>query len=226
MRLNERGEPVYGERDRPDLAAMRAIGRPFWLAGSFGTPQRLREALEAGATGVQVGTAFAFCEESGLEPALRRHILDMARRGEIDVRTDPRASPAGFPFKVLHLPGSVSETAVYQQRSRVCDLGYLRHAYRRDDGTLGWRCPAEPIEAWTAKDGSFEETTGRKCVCNGLLANVGLAQVRRSGHAELPLVTTGDELAHLAAHFGSDADPGYSARDVIDYLLAPLPAAI
>ena len=66
MVLSEKGEAVYGERDRVDLEKIRQIGVPFWLAGSYGTPEKIVEALELGATGVQVGTAFAFCEESGL----------------------------------------------------------------------------------------------------------------------------------------------------------------
>src|SRR5690606_11291904 len=69
--LNRAGEPIYSDRDDPDLAAMRAIGAPFWLAGSYGHPSRLCYAREQGAVGVQVGTAFAFCQESGLSPQLK-----------------------------------------------------------------------------------------------------------------------------------------------------------
>ncbi len=32
------GQPVYGGKDEADLAAMVAIGLPFWLAGGYGTP--------------------------------------------------------------------------------------------------------------------------------------------------------------------------------------------
>ena len=66
--VNDRGEPVYGERDVPDLAVFRSLGVPFWLAGSYGSSEHVIEALAAGAAGVQVGTAFAFCDESALEP--------------------------------------------------------------------------------------------------------------------------------------------------------------
>ena len=37
MVLNEAGEPVYGERDVVDLAKIRELGLPFWLAGGFVT---------------------------------------------------------------------------------------------------------------------------------------------------------------------------------------------
>jgi nitronate monooxygenase len=66
LQLNEAGEPIYGERDKVDLAKMRELELPFWLAGGYGSAEKLREALATGATGVQVGTSFAFCVESGL----------------------------------------------------------------------------------------------------------------------------------------------------------------
>jgi len=31
--LSASGEPVYGPRDEVDLARLRALGLPFWLAG-------------------------------------------------------------------------------------------------------------------------------------------------------------------------------------------------
>ena len=67
LQLTPDGEPQYGERDVPDLEAIRGLGLPFWLAGSYAEPDRLLEALEMGAAGIQVGTAFAFCEESGFQ---------------------------------------------------------------------------------------------------------------------------------------------------------------
>ncbi|NLE38673.1 MAG: nitronate monooxygenase, partial [Pirellulaceae bacterium] len=117
---NDRGEPVYGERDVPDLAVFRSLGVPFWLAGSYGSSEHVIEALAAGAAGVQVGTAFAFCDESALEPDVKRRTIEMCRRGQCDVFTDSAASPAGFPFKVLRLDGSLSDVEVYEARRRVC----------------------------------------------------------------------------------------------------------
>ncbi|MEK7384945.1 MAG: nitronate monooxygenase, partial [candidate division NC10 bacterium] len=135
--LNERGEPVYGERDVVDLEKIRALGLPFWLAGSYGHPERLRAARAVGAAGVQVGTAFAFCEESGLAPELKAAVLEWVQRGQADVFTDPLASASGFPFKVVSVERTLSEAEVYAHRPRLCDLGYLRHVYKRPDGSLG-----------------------------------------------------------------------------------------
>lgn len=218
--LDERGQPTYGERDRVDLQAMRDLGVPFWLAGAAHTPAALREAVAAGAAGVQVGTLFAFCEESGLDTELKEAARDRARSGTADVFTDPAASPTGFPFKVLALPGTLSDAATYAARTRRCDLGYLRQAYRTEDGGIGYRCAAEPVADHVAKGGRAEDTIGRKCLCNALMANVGLAQTQPDGAIEPPLVTSGDDVAALAPLLAR-GPAGYTAADVVDYLLGP-----
>jgi nitronate monooxygenase len=218
LHLSASGEPVYGERDEIDLAKMRELPVPFWLAGGRGTREGLRHALDAGAAGIQVGTAFAFCEESGLDKRYKALLLRKAADGTSRVFTDPVASPTGFPFKVADLEGSLSKEDAYLARTRVCDLGYLREAYRREDGSVGLRCPAEPAPAYVVKGGSDEETHGRKCLCNALTANIGLAQVRRDGAVELPLITSGDDLAEIRSFLPSGAS-SYSASDVVTRLL-------
>jgi nitronate monooxygenase len=214
----EQGQPVYGPRDEVDLAKIRALGLPFWLAGSYATPQRLRQAQSEGAAGIQVGTAFAFCKESGMDPAIRERVIGHARNRGAGVFTDPLASPTGFPFKVVQLERTLSEAGVYEARERRCDLGYLRELYRRDDGSLGYRCPGEPVEDYLRKGGQLEATHGRKCVCNGLLATVGIGQCH-DGWVEPAIVTAGDDLQGLA-RLMPDGLGSYSAADVVAYLLA------
>ncbi len=222
LQVNDLGEPVYGTRDEVDLATFRELGVPFWLAGSFGNPAGLRAAQAQGAAGVQVGTVFAYCDESGLDAAIKRKVLEGARRGEVRVFTDPVASPTGFPFKVVRLPGTMSEPEVYRARARICDLGYLRSAYRQPDGAVGYRCASEPESAFIKKGGTMDETLGRKCVCNGLMADVGMAQVRPGGAEELPLVTSGDAVAEIAALLPADRIT-YTAANAVSYLLGHQP---
>jgi len=222
MELDETGQPIYGPRDIPDLAVFRDLGLPFWLAGSYGDPEQLTHALAEGAQGVQVGTAFAFCDESGLAPELREATIKLSLEGKARIYTDPLASPTGFPFKVLQMAGTVSEQSDYEARPRICDLGYLRTPYRKEGGGVGYRCASEPIEDYLKKGGELEETVGRKCVCNGLLATIGLAQVQKVGGKELPLVTSGDEVAQLAKYVPA-GQTSYSASDVIDFLLRDVP---
>lgn len=218
VRLDERGQPIYGEKDVPDLGVFRELDLPFWLAGGYGEPDQVVAALEEGAAGVQVGTAFAYCEESGFAPDIKRRVLELSRLGMARVRTDAIASPTGFPFKVVELDGTLEDPVLYERRKRICDLGYLRHAYRREDGSVGWRCPSEPVDDYVRKGGSVEETLGRKCLCNALMANIGLAQVQRDGSVEPPLVTSGDDVARVARFLEPGRDT-YAAADVVAYLL-------
>ncbi len=222
LQLTADGEPLYGERDSADLEKIKALGLPFWLAGSYGRPGKLKEALDLGATGVQVGTAFAFCEEGGVDPELKRLAFQLSREKKLRVFTDPKASPTGFPFKVASMPGTISEQDLYEHRDRVCDLGYLRRLYRRADGSLGYRCPSEPIDAFLKKGGKEEDTIGRKCICNSLPATVGFGQVRDNGHLELPIVTGGDDLANISDYLTPEAE-SYTAADVVRVLLAGIP---
>ena len=223
--LTREGEPIYGDRDVPNLEAIKALGRPFWLAGSYARPERVVEALQVGAAGVQVGTAFAYCEESSLDSELKRRVLEAARAGKAEVFTDPVASSTGFPFKVVRLEGTLSEEAVYQERPRICDLAYLRRAYKTEDGSLGWRCPSGPLKDYLRKGGQEEDTFGRKCICNALMANIGLGQVRRGGEHEKPLVTSGNDAADVSRLLKVGAS-SYSACDVIEYLLSGLNAPL
>ncbi|MCM2375157.1 nitronate monooxygenase [Aporhodopirellula aestuarii] len=220
MQLNKCGEPIYGKRDAVDLDAIAAIGLPFWLAGSYGSPDAVRQALATGASGVQVGTAFAFSNESGLLSSIKHRVIKDCKSGSLDVLTDPLASPTGFPFKVLQMEGTVSEESIYQERRRLCDLGFLRQAYRKPDGATGWRCPGEPTGSYVAKGGDIANCAGRKCVCNGLVANIGLAQRRRDGSVEPALVTCGDDVQSIVQFLATPDATEYSAPDVVRHLLS------
>ncbi|NNJ70496.1 MAG: hypothetical protein HKP10_04325 [Kiritimatiellales bacterium] len=112
----------------------------------------------------------------------------------------------------------MSEASVYQHRRRVCDVGFLRQPYRRPDGKIGYRCPAEPVAAYVAKGGREEDAVGRKCLCNALAANIGMPQHLSDGTSEKCLVTMGDDLAGIG-RFCSPESTDYSAADVIRVML-------
>ncbi|HEV2372653.1 MAG TPA: nitronate monooxygenase [Streptosporangiaceae bacterium] len=219
LTLDDDGQPCYGPRDDPDLARLAALGLPFWLGGSYGTPARFRSAVAAGAAGVQVGTLFALSNESGLGPGLRSQLLDQVRNSTLRVHTDPVASPTGFPFKVARLLGTLAEAEHYQARPRLCDVGHLRVPYLRPDGALGYRCPGEPVHMYVRKGGDASATAGRACLCNALLANVGLGQTRRvNGYTEEPLVTLGSGLDGVRAML-EEHPAGWSAAQAVTWLL-------
>lgn len=216
---NERGEPIYGEKDAVDLSRFRKMELPFWLAGGYGSPEKLREAIQEGAAGIQVGTAFAFCDQSGFDPALRQQVVDQVLAGKAEVLTSSTVSPTGFPFKVVGVPGTASSSDVYQERGRVCDIGYLRHIYQDETGKVGYRCPAEPVDAYVRKGGEIEDTEGRVCLCNQLGSAAGMAQLRGGEYREPSIVTSGDDLPQIV-RFIPKGKTHYSADDVLDSLLS------
>jgi nitronate monooxygenase len=218
LQLNDAGEPVYGAKDEVDLTKMCELDVPFWLAGSYGHAGKLQEALAAGAAGVQVGTLFAFCEESGLDITIKSRVMEQVREGRVEVFTDPYVSASGFPFKVLQLEDTMSSSEMMSARSRLCDLGYLRTVYKQDDGVLGFRCPGEPVEQYVRKGGKADEACGRKCLCNGLLSAITLPQRQRSGYVEPPIVTAGDDVISIA-RLCVGGRQIYTAADVIHDLL-------
>lgn len=218
LTIDDHGEPIYGEKDEIDLEKIQALGLPFWLAGSYGSPEKIQEALNVGAAGVQIGTPFAFCDESGIQTALKRDVIQKVLNDEIDVKTDAKASPTGFPFKVVNLDGTLSQEDQYQERPRICDLGYLRTPFMSKEGKVGYRCPSEPKEDYQRKEGDLQQTEGRKCLCNGLFSNIGLGQLQKTGYLEKPLLTSGKELS-VIKQFVKDGQLSYSAEDVINCLV-------
>lgn len=224
MQLDDDGDPVYAARDIADLSKIDELGLPFWLAGGYSTPEHVATARRAGAQGVQCGTVFALCEESGLRPDLRRRLLSGIASSTLTVRNDPRASPTGFPFKVASLEGTVAKEETYHARPRLCDLSYLRTPYERENGTIGYRCASEPVDAYLKKGGKFEETVGRKCLCNGLMADIGLGQERKDGYVEQPAVTLGQDLAGARELLAAYPD-GWDAAAAVRWLAGGVSAA-
>ena len=216
--LDDAGDPVYGPKDEADLAKIAALGLPFWLAGAYASPEQVAAALAAGAAGVQIGTLFAMAAESGLRPDLRARLLAGLKAGTLDVRNDPLASPTGFPFKVAELADTLSDPARYAARERICDLGYLRTPVEREDGSISYRCASEPAHMYLKKGGKETELAGRKCLCNALMANVGLGQVRRGGYVEEAAVTLGQDLTGARQLLGVHPD-GWTARQAVEWLV-------
>ncbi len=217
LKLNEHGEPIYGDRDEVDLEKMKQLGLPFWLGGGYGSPEKFVEALDLGAAGIQVGTVFALSHESGMADWIKEALFEQVLNEDAAVRTSPVVSPTGYPFKVAQLEDTLSDPEIYASRPRICNQGFLRQAYKREDGTLGYRCPAGPSDQYVAQGGEIEDTEGRVCLCNNLLATAGVSILRQDGYREPPIVTIGDDLPGVVRLI-KPGRAGYSAREVLDYL--------
>jgi nitronate monooxygenase len=214
--VDDKGNPQYGERDMVDFEVLNGLGKPYWVGGGVTSADDVHDAFSLGATGVQVGTLFAYCDESGMDVDLRRRVLDEIRTGSLSVKTSLHASSTGYPFKVAAVSGTVSDATVYAERERKCDLGYLREAYLKPNGSLGYRCTAEPVDAFIRKGGALEATDDTTCLCNGLMSTCGLGQYRADGHREPPIVTSGDSINDIRQLLGDRQS--YTARDVIAHL--------
>jgi len=87
------------------------------------------------------------------------------------------------------------------------------------DGTVGFRCPAEPVNLYAAKGGDPAVTAGRVCICNALVATTGLPQVRAGRHVEPAIITMGDDVMGAVRFLPPDAT-SYTASDVVRTLLS------
>jgi nitronate monooxygenase len=217
LQLDKDGQPIYGERDKINFEKFQILGVPFWLAGSFASPEGLAKARELGASGIQAGTIFAFAEESGIEFDLKQRAIMVIRNGLASVFTSPTASPTGFPFKILDLMGTLIEKSLYTSRKRVCSLGYLREAVWLDEKIV-FRCPAEPVADYIHKGGCVADTIDCMCVCAGLCATVDARE------GEIPLVTAGDDLSGVLECIMANYHPfrvwavKYTALDAVQYI--------
>jgi nitronate monooxygenase len=94
----------------------------------------------------------------------------------------------------------------------------LRETYRTPEGQIDYRCAGEPVSVYVSKGGKAEDTAGKRCLCNALLATIGHPQVRNGNLTEPGVVTSGNDLATLGRFLPTDK-PSYEAADVIAKLL-------
>lgn len=213
------GEPIYGPKDIADIEKMKKLGLPFWLAGTYGSPERVKAALNQGAAGVQVGTLFAISNHSGFSGKTRKQLLDKLKSNSLEIKTDVKASPTSFPIKIAKLEGHTSTSEGFAARPKLCDLGYLREPAISETGRTIYRCPSEPDDQFIKKGGAAEDIDGRKCLCNGLMANIGLPQARKDGYVEAPIVTLGSDIEGAKVLLKSHPD-GYGADEAVNWLLS------
>ena len=131
-------------------------------------------------------------------------------------------SPTGSPFKVVQLENTLANEAVYADWRRLCDLGLLQQrglSKPAADGTrrLFQRCPAAPVDDFVNKRGLPINTESRRCLCNGLLACVGLGQIATQGE-EPAIVTLGNHLDGIRRLSRQGQSP-YWVRDVVTDIL-------
>ena len=211
-RRDERGDYVYGPEDVADLDAVAAIGLPFWIAGGWGHPEKLKSAQGRWRPHLQVGTLFALAAESAMEPTVRRRVLDLVWHRDLEVVSHATASPSTYPFKVALVPGTLGDPAVYEARERICNIGHLR-GWRPNGSNPVGLCPADAENCFIRAGGAPWRTRGSMCLCNSLLATRGLGQP-----GEPAVVTLGD-ITSVRSLQSKLKRMDYSAREAVDFLL-------
>lgn len=201
----------YGPKDLVNFEKMRDLWLPYWLAGSYASPEGLEKAYELGAVGIQAGSIFALSRESGMRLDLKQEVINKALDGTLEIKTDFLASPTGFPFKVANISGTMADTLISWTRKRVCDECALREPYRINEDKIGYRCASEPEKDYVDKWGIPSNTRWRLCLCNGLAAAAGLKD------EEVPIVTLGDDTSFVNKLVQRPWEI-YSAKDAVKYL--------
>lgn len=213
-----RNKVSFGEADDVDsyFDKVRNLGVPVYVAGAGSSREDFQEWIGRGAYGMQVGSRFALCAESGMRDDLKREIIGRNAAGEGEVLTSNRLSSTGYPFKYVPLPGTLSDEAVYESRKRICNKGYLMHSHFTEgaDGETHetYVCPGMPESQYAKLGGAPEDTEGRMCLCNALLGTIGMADP-----GEPAIVTLGED--------GVNVKQWHTARDIVEDLLTPKYAA-
>jgi NAD(P)H-dependent flavin oxidoreductase YrpB (nitropropane dioxygenase family) len=210
-----RNKSDFTEQDDIDsyFDKVQALGVPVYVAGDFPNGGN-REDFEAwrarGAYGLQVGSRFALCSDSGMRDDLRAQIIERNRNGTLQVQTSPQFSPTGYPIKYVPLQGTLSERENYEARRRICNRKYLTHSHfeTQPDGMIKetYICSAMPPEEYERLGGDARDTDNRVCLCNALLSTAGFYT-----DDESPMVTLGVSGERVKEHL--------SARQVVQDIL-------
>jgi NAD(P)H-dependent flavin oxidoreductase YrpB (nitropropane dioxygenase family) len=209
-----RNKQSFSELDDIDtyFEKVRALGTPCYVAGAGSSREDFLKWLDRGAYGLQIGSRFALCSDSGMRDDLRQEVISRNVRLNGDVITSARFSSTGYPFKYVPIAGTLSEEDVYNSRKRICNKGYLlkSHFETLDDGSVKetYVCPGMPEKQYVKLGGDVEDTVGRGCLCNALFSTAGLGELN-----EPAIVTLGAE--------GSSVVKNMSAKEVIEDILTP-----
>jgi len=210
------GEPLCDARDETNFEELSDLFEIWYYAGGVASPQGLAWARALGATGIQVGSILAVSNDSKMDEKLKRLVRYLGYLGLIEVYNDPYFSSTGYPFKkVKNLKGTITDEQVYLARKRICNHKCLVNLFEKPNGTIGYRCSAEPIKAYLSKGGALGDTINRGCLCEGLLSTCGADPTKPS------LVTLGKNVDFLRdpALMENPYD-SYSAEQAINYLLS------
>lgn len=187
---NQFGELVYGPKDVIDWTYFAELSKrkPFFPAAGFISRAKRKEYAQYNPAGFQIGGPFGACNGTGIHQPILLVLRNLLMKGQLEVLSNPDISSSGYPFQTASLYGTLAEVGIRENRKKRCNLGYLRQAYC-ENGELKFRCSAEEPSVYVAKGGKLDDTVNKGCLCNGLMSNIGLAQVYKDGYREPSVVT-------------------------------------
>jgi NAD(P)H-dependent flavin oxidoreductase YrpB (nitropropane dioxygenase family) len=200
---------VWGNRDLIETEMLKDLKIPIFMAGGYGNPEGLKWALDNGFAGIQAGSVFAFCQESGWTDEVKKMAIEEIKSSNAKIISSAIASPTGYPFKILKAKGTMSDAACFSERDKSCRVGLLREVeinLEKEIATPNWSCKASQTGSQTL------------CLCEALLAAVGLAQVNRK-KKELPIITLGEELKDIKKLLRENNWRPYLAEAAYKYIM-------
>ena len=153
-------------RRRPRGARRRSACRSGWPAATA-SPSGCETALEAGAAGVQVGTLFALCRESGLRrPAARGSSCTGCATARSRCAPTPRRPRPASRSRSPQLPGTLVRRRRCTRPGRGCATSATCASRTpAPDGQVGYRCPAEPVDVFIRKGGDRRGRRRARSAC-------------------------------------------------------------
>ncbi len=108
-------------RTRSSRSARSALWEAFLAGGLLWITEKIRNAQRERASGVQMGTPFAFCEESEVAPDANCRVVRRCLEGTLRSH-GPAYSPAGFPFSSFNSKALPRPFSGYGARSAIWDI--------------------------------------------------------------------------------------------------------
>lgn len=136
----------------PDVleVAKKWGGIPVIAAGGIYTNEDIHQFIQMGCVGVQMGTRFLATHESGASETYKKKLIECKK--EDIILAEKYGSPCGMLFRVIK-DAPFYEEAVAQLRKPNCSKGYVLNKDLYCSSKVG---------------------TETLCICNGLLASIGL----------------------------------------------------
>jgi len=160
----------------------RRWGFPFWLAGGYGNPEKLRENPRTGCSGHTGGTALRLAASRECGPIWKTGLNSPSDSGNRRGIYRSCGFATGFRSRFAHSKAPLRLFNIYRQRKRVWAIWAICARLYPSGGKIAYRCSAEPVEELPAKGGKIEDTVGPASALQLSDGHIGHQQTRKDGY--------------------------------------------